>query len=141
MVNKYIGRRSCYAKRENVYVPDLDGVSTDVAPSILALILRDIMRGYTYDDNCNLIPIQPEYGVARAKYLIALAKKHSGALESERVRELVDRVLSEGYIPPEYTVILAGPRAREVARELVRSGIVRERQVRVQEPQRVAVHA
>ena len=120
--NKYEGSRSWYAVYEGVFVPG-GGVNRYTAASIAALILRDLRRGWTYDENGRRIKMDPGLAKQRLVYLIALAKKHYGDVEKREVEEIVRYVLEHGRLPPYAVVHLAGPRAREVADELRRLGI------------------
>lgn len=86
--NIYQGPNSCYAIHEGVYVTS-SGVSSANVKSFLRLIENDLRRGWTYNRQCRRIRMTPKLAVKRALYLIALAKRHSGAKEAWRVREAV----------------------------------------------------
>jgi hypothetical protein len=88
MANIYEGPNSCWAKHEHVYVPG-DGVDVKSARGILSLMERELRRGWTYGHSCRKIRMTPNLAKKRALYLIALAKKHSGAAEAKRVAEIV----------------------------------------------------
>ena len=88
MNNIYMGENSCWARNERVYVPG-DGVDAKSARGILALIDRELKRGWTYDHSCKKIKMTPSLAKKRAIYLIALARKHKGAAEARRVAEVV----------------------------------------------------
>ncbi len=87
-MNIYEGPNSCWAKNERVYAPG-DGVDAKSARGILALIDKELRRGWTYDHSCRRIRMTPALAKKRAVYLIALAKKHKGAAEARRVAEIV----------------------------------------------------
>jgi hypothetical protein len=88
MPNIYQGERSCWARNEHVYVPG-SGIDERSARGILALIDKELKRGWTYDHSCRRIKMTPQLARQRALYLIALAKKHRGAAEARRVAEIV----------------------------------------------------
>jgi hypothetical protein len=86
--NIYQGENSCWARHERIYVPG-SGIDARAARGILALIDRELGRGWTYDHSCRRIKMTPKLARKRALYLIALAKKHRGAAEARRVAEIV----------------------------------------------------
>ena len=86
--NIYQGPQSCWARHEKIYVPG-SGIDERAARGILALIEKELRRGFTYDHSCRRIKMTPALAKKRAVYLIALAKKHSGAAEARRVAEIV----------------------------------------------------
>ena len=86
--NIYQGEDSCWARHERVYVPG-SGIDTKSARGILALIEKELRRGFTYDHSCRRIRMTPALAKKRAIYLIALAKRHRGATEAKRVAEIV----------------------------------------------------
>jgi hypothetical protein len=95
MPNVYQGEKSCWARNERIYVPG-SGVDVRAARGILALIEKELKRGWTYDKRkCRRIRMTPELARKRALYLIALAKRHHGAAEAVRVAEAVRAWLEE----------------------------------------------
>lgn len=62
---------------------DVSGVTPYNYQWYLAQIERDLSRGWTYDHNCNRIPMTPELARRRAIYLIALMKKHTGRVPED----------------------------------------------------------
>ena len=86
--NIYQGEGSCWARHEHVYVPG-SGIDERAASGILALIEKELRRGFTYDHSCRRIRMTPALARKRALYLIALARKHKGAAEARRVAEIV----------------------------------------------------
>ncbi len=89
MPNIYQGERSCWGRFEWVYVPG-SGIDERAARGVLALIDKELQRGWTYDKRgCRRIRMTPALARKRALYLIALAKKHYGAAEARRVAEIV----------------------------------------------------
>jgi hypothetical protein len=119
--NIYQGSSSCYARNEGVWVPG-SGVTTETLPSFIALIMRDMHRGMTYDDKaCEPMKADPSFLIKRLNYLIALAKKHSGEGAKIYTEEALERLYREYKLPPGITKIkLAGYRDRldKVAREI-----------------------
>jgi hypothetical protein len=87
-MNIYQGERSCWARRERVYVSGR-GIDVESARGILKLIDAELRRGWTYDHSCRRIKMAPALARRRALYLIALARKHYGAAEARRVAEAV----------------------------------------------------
>ena len=91
----YMGRGSCYARREGIYVKDRprEGVNVDQeALAIIYLIMRDLRRGKTYDDRCRVIRMTRKLAKRRINYLIALAKKHGASgRELKEIRAIVDK--------------------------------------------------
>ena len=120
--NIYEGPSSWYAVYEGCFVPG-KGVDRYTAASIAALILRDLRRGWSYDDRGRRVAMTRDLARRRLIYLIALAKRHSGPREMREVEEVVRYALEYGRLPPYAVVLLAGSRAREVAEELRRMGI------------------
>jgi hypothetical protein len=89
MVNIYQGENSCWARHEKTYVPG-SGIDAKSARGILSLIDAELRRGWTYDrPSCRRVRMTPALAKKRALYLIALAKKHRGAAEAQRVAEIV----------------------------------------------------
>jgi hypothetical protein len=88
MPNIYQGPQSCWARHERIYVPG-SGIDVRAARGILALIDKELKRGWTYNHSCRRIRMTPALARKRALYLIALAKKHRGAAEARRVAEVV----------------------------------------------------
>ena len=119
--NLYQGPSSCYGRREGVWVPG-SGVLPEYLPSFIALIVRDMARGYTYDEEtCELKKVDPAYLIGRLQYLIALAKKHGGEEAKVYTEEALERLYREFKLPPGVTRIkLAGYRDSldKVAREI-----------------------
>ncbi|RLG82909.1 MAG: hypothetical protein DRO39_09005 [Thermoprotei archaeon] len=120
--NIYEGPGSWYAIYEGCFVPG-KGVDRYTAASIAALILRDLRRGWSYDDRGRRVAMTRDLARRRLIYLIALARKHSGPREMREVEEVVRYAAEYGRLPPYAVVLLAGSRAREVAEELRRMGI------------------
>ena len=76
----YMGRDSCYALYEGVYVKRRGrrGIDTLIeAAGILRLILKDYRRGWTYEQGtCRKIPMTSELFRKRVKFVVKLAKMH-----------------------------------------------------------------
>jgi hypothetical protein len=119
--NLYQGPSSCYGRNEGVWVPG-SGVLPEYLPSFIALIVRDMARGYTYDEEtCEPKRVDPSYLINRLQYLIALAKKHGGEEAKIYTKEALERLYREYRLPPGVTKIrLAGYRDSldRVAREI-----------------------
>ena len=120
--NVYQGTASCYALKEGVWVPG-SGVTPDLLPSFVALIMRDVVRGWSYDprNNCEVVPFDVDYGMSRLGYLIALATKHAGEPGYQFTREAVERLFREYRLPEGVTAVkLAGYREQldRVAKEI-----------------------
>lgn len=103
MANIYMGRGSCYALRECVYVARRRGKGIDSvaeAAGIAMLILRDYRRGRTYDHSCRRIRMSWRLAEARLEFLRKLARLHGAEEEVvERIDELVDYVLARRRLP------------------------------------------
>jgi hypothetical protein len=139
--NKYVGPGSCYALREGVWVKEgVLGVDFITWWGILALIMRDVARGWSYDDECNVIPFTLQDAKARLRFQHALAHKHAEREPeaAELLRELFYeslQLLESGRGLPDYAVVeLEGYNAGKLAQELVQRGIVRPHQVKVYTP-------
>jgi len=118
--NIYQGPSSCYGRNEGAWVPG-SGVRPEYLSSFIALIVRDMSRGYTYDNECRVVRADPSYLISRLQYLIALAKKHGGEEAKIYTEEALERLYREYKLPPGVTrVKLAGyPGALDrVAREI-----------------------
>ena len=119
--NLYQGSSSCYARNEGAWVPG-SGVTPETLPSFIALIIRDMYRGMTYDDEaCEPRKVDPSYLIGRLQYLIALAKKHGGEEAKIYTEEALERLYREYRLPPGVTKIkLAGYRGKldKVAKEI-----------------------
>lgn len=85
--NIYAGPRSCYCLKEGIGC-DVSGVTPYNYQWYLAQIERDLRRGWTYDRSCNVVPMTRELARARAIYLIALMKRHTGRVPEEAEREI-----------------------------------------------------
>lgn len=92
MANIYQERNSCYAQKEGVYVPG-SGVNSRNAPLFIKYILRDLRRGWTYDHYCNRIEMTPELAAKRLRFLVRLARRHSGEAEARKVAKMVREAL------------------------------------------------
>jgi hypothetical protein len=81
MANIYQGRDSCYAKKERTYI-----TGSKVTPSNMKtfarLILRDLRRGWTYNESCRKIKMTKKLAIKRLAYLKALCVKHTGREEA-----------------------------------------------------------
>ena len=98
--NIYQGPSSCYGRSEGVWVPS-SGVTPETLPSFIALIVRDMARGATYDEEtCGLKRVDPSYLVSRLQYLVALAKKHGGEAAKVYTEEALERLYREYKLPP-----------------------------------------
>jgi len=108
--NVYQGRSSCYARYEGVWVPG-SGVNPETLPSFIALIVRDLRRGWGYDESCSKVSVDVDRAVTRLQYLVALAKKHSGEVGEVYTKEALERLFKEFRLPQGVTrVRLAGYR-------------------------------
>jgi hypothetical protein len=132
--NKYIGPSSCYARNEGAYVvKEPNGVSYGELGGVLALIIRDMLRGYSYGDRCEEVDFDESYAEQRARYLAALYSAGRPVPLRKMAVELAKRAITERRVPRELRVRLAGPRAAELARELIRKRIVSPDQVEIVE--------
>jgi len=86
MVNIYLGRNSCYCRYEGICIEG-HGVNYKTGRAIAELIIRDMMRGWSYDHSCNKIKFTPEHAIARLRYLYALCCAHYGK-ESDECKKL-----------------------------------------------------
>jgi hypothetical protein len=81
MANIYQGRDSCYAKKERTYI-----TGSKVTPSnmktFVRFILRDLKRGWTYNESCRKIKMSRKLAIKRLAYLKALCVKHTGKEEA-----------------------------------------------------------
>lgn len=129
--NKYVGENSCYAMNEGVYVPKSDGVVKFNFPSIIALIIRDYKRGFSYDDQCREIPFDKGYAEARGIFAGSLAHTfmYPNREEAKKLMDAGRRAIRSGRLPPDWVVYLSGRNAGKLRDELVRYGIVSRSQV------------
>jgi hypothetical protein len=130
--NKYIGPRSCYAVHEGVYVPG-KGLTEETFLSVLALILRDLKRGWSYDDHCNVMPFTKGYALQRTIWAGALSFTHTDKQIARPLMDLGREIIEQERLPEWAKVFLAGRNARRVAEELVALGIAAPGQVEVVE--------
>jgi hypothetical protein len=100
----YQGPRSCYARREGVYVrrarrPGVDTLAE--AAAIARLILRDLRRGYTYENRtCRKVRMTKALAVRRLNFLKLQARRHGAPKRIvEAVDTLVEYVLREWKLP------------------------------------------
>lgn len=99
MVNIYMGRDSCYARREGMYISS-GPINFEKAVTHLYLHLRDLKRGYTYDHECKKVAMDYKLFEARSKYLIKLCREHiKDEDECEKVEEIVNYVLRKRDLP------------------------------------------
>ena len=112
----YQGPRSCYARREGLYVrrarrPGIDTFAE--AAAIARLILRDLKRGYTYENgSCRRIRMTRELAARRLNFLKLLARRHGAPKRVARaVDKLVDYVLENWRLP--------GGATRRLARRMI----------------------
>jgi len=105
--NIYQGKGSCYALKEGVFIPG-GGVNQDTLPSFIALILRDLERGYTYDNSdCRRIRMTEDLALKRLNYLVALSRRHSGVRGKRYVEERLAELI-RGFKLPRGKIRLAG---------------------------------
>jgi LDH2 family malate/lactate/ureidoglycolate dehydrogenase len=96
-------------------------VTPETLPSFIVLIVRDIARGETYDEEtCEPVKADASRMVGRLHYLIALSKKHGGEAAKEFTEEALEKLYKEFKLPGIKEVKLAGYPGRldEVAREV-----------------------
>ena len=101
----YMGVNSCYARREGIFVarlrrPGIDTVAE--AAGILALIVRDLRRGWTYDDDrgCRKIRMTGDLFVKRVHYVHTLAVRHGAGKQTLAVIDrLINYVLASKALP------------------------------------------
>jgi hypothetical protein len=81
MANIYQGHDSCYARKEHKYI-----TGSKVTPSnmktFVRFILRDLRRGWTYNESCRKIKMTKKLAIKRLAYLKALCTKHTGKEEA-----------------------------------------------------------
>jgi len=120
---KYEGPGSWYSRFEGVFAPGY-GVTPFAGASIAALILRDLRRGWGYDDYGRRIPVNEGVAKSRLLYLIPLCEKHMRhSPQCDEVRKVVYYAVEHKALPPGTEVWLAGPNAAKVAEEIRRYGI------------------
>ncbi|ABW01530.1 hypothetical protein [Caldivirga maquilingensis] len=99
MVNIYMGRESCYAVKEGVYVKP-GPMDLGRAAAHLYLHLRDLKLGYTYNHDCVKIRMSRSLFEARCKYLVKLCREQiNDEYECSQVEQLVNAVLSNMKLP------------------------------------------
>ena len=128
--NLYKDPDSVLARKEGVWVPDLNDSGTfnmDELVSITALILRDAHRGWAYDEYGDRIPFDLKRAGDRVRYLHALCypNVYDRSICREFWKEVAKPAMETGRIPRgPWRVVLAGPNAEKVAKELIDYGIV-----------------
>ncbi|HID41693.1 MAG TPA: hypothetical protein EYP33_06025 [Pyrodictium sp.] len=105
----YMGRNSCYARKEGIYVRRIRGKGIDTAKeavAILKLILRDLRRGRTYEQStCREIKMTRELFIQRVDYVPVLAKRHGAGKETlDAIRRLTEYVKKHGKLPKKLRV-------------------------------------
>jgi len=131
MANKYIGPESCYAKKEDVYIPRIDsGLNEATFFSVMALILRDLRRGWSYNDNCNITPFSKSYALQRAIWGGALTFTFTDIEVAKVLMELSRVILETGRVPEWAPIILTGKNSEKLKEELVNLGIARPGQIK-----------
>ncbi len=112
----YQGKDSCYAKREGIYVrrarrPGIDTLAE--AAAIARLVLRDLRRGYTYENGtCRKVKMTKRLAKRRLIFLGLLARRHRAPRRIvEAVDALVEYVLREWKLP--------GGEVRELSRRMI----------------------
>ena len=100
----YMGKNSCYAIHEGVYVKRRrrKGIDTLIeAIGILSLICRDKRRGWTYKQGtCEVIPMTWDLFEKRVKFVIRLARLHGApARVLKRIKRLAYFVLKKHRLP------------------------------------------
>ncbi len=97
MANIYMGRSSCYAVNEGIYVVpgpmDLGRVAAH-----LLLHLRDLRRGWTYDHDCNRVVMDRDLFEARSKYLVKICRDQ-GLSDCDDAEALIDDVVTALKMP------------------------------------------
>ncbi|ADN50183.1 hypothetical protein [Vulcanisaeta distributa] len=97
MPNIYMGRGSCYAVNEGIYVaPGPMDLSRIVAH--LLLHLRDLKRGWTYDHDCNRVAMDRDLFEARSKYLVKICRDQ-GLSDCDDAEALINEVITTLKLP------------------------------------------
>ncbi|GAB6947531.1 hypothetical protein JCM16161A_16610 [Vulcanisaeta sp. JCM 16161] len=97
MANIYMGRNSCYAINEGIYVApgpmDLGRIAAH-----LLLHLRDLRRGWTYDHDCNRVAMDRDLFETRSKYLVKICRDQ-GLGNCDDAEVLINEVISTLKLP------------------------------------------
>jgi len=108
----YQGEKSCYARKEGIYVrkarkPGIDTLGE--AAAISYLILRDLKRGYTYENKtCRKIKMTEKTAIRRLVFLKFLARRHKAPKDIiHAVDYLVEYVIKHQKLPSGKVVKLA----------------------------------
>jgi len=117
----YMGKNSCYAIHEGVYVKRRrrKGIDTLIeAVGTLKLICRDKRRGWTYEQGtCRKIPMTRDLFEKRVRFVIRLARLHGApAPVFKKIKKLALFVLRHRRLPKSKKI-----------KSLVRKAIVRLR--------------
>lgn len=104
----YQGRNSCTARREGIYVRRVErpGIDTiDEAVALAYMCVRDLRRGYTWDnDTCEKIKMTSGLFERRVNYIYTLAVKHGASkAELKVIDKLVEFVLRHRRLPKRVT--------------------------------------
>ncbi len=107
-MSDYMGRDSCLARKEGVYVRRLRRPGIDTfkeAVGIAALVLRDYYRGFGWEDRrgCGRIVFTGELADKKLQYIIPLSVRH-GASDKvlARIEKLVEYAKTHKKIPERY---------------------------------------
>ena len=100
----YQGANSCYALNEQRYVERVRKPGIDTlreAAGILKLILRDLRRGWTYEQGtCRKIRMTRELFERRVNFVPFLAKKHGAKGEVlKAIKRMAEYVLANKKLP------------------------------------------
>ena len=107
MPNVYQGPNSWYARKEGIYVKRIEKPGIDTIPeaaAILALILRDYRRGWTYDRRTGrIVRMTKKLFTRRSKYVLTLSKNHGATVyERKIIANLINHVLTHKSLPKRY---------------------------------------
>ncbi len=97
MPNIYMGKNSCYATKEGMYVAP-GPMDLAHAAAHLYLHLRDLRRGWTYDHDCKRVSMDYELFKARSRYLVKICRDQ-GNDDCDDVERLVEEVIRTLRLP------------------------------------------
>jgi hypothetical protein len=79
--NIYKGKRSCYYRKEGVLI-QYDWEIPD-------MIMRDLRRGWTYDHDCSVVPMDKALAQSRLAFLLRITNDETARMKARKYLDML----------------------------------------------------
>ena len=107
-MSEYVGKRSCSAIRDGIYVDRKGKRKLGYYYALLYFSLRDYLRGFKYDDRakCSIVPCDEDCFEKKVQFVLYLAKKDKAPKDViMKVAEAVQYVLKHKSLKTEWVTM------------------------------------